>query len=274
MALRSAAARDGRVGGAEIGKITAAAGDRLDVTGFARSGDRVGHVGLDAGILREVAVDEAFRIGARNAEPLRQSEGGDAVADAVVDHLGLVALFLGHVGGGETEDLRRGGTMDVFAAGERVEQAGIARQCRENAQFDLRIIGGEKRVVAPARDEGTADFAALRGADRNVLEIGVLRIEASRAGGKLIKCRVNAAGDRRNGGWKCVDIGGKQFAGLAMFQHLLDDGMERRERDQGRFVGGILARPVFLGSRTSASLPKRTSPSCLGDPMLKAVPAC
>ena len=83
---------DGGVGGTEVGQVAAAAGDGLDVAALAGLRDGVGHVLFDAGILREVAVDEIFRVGARDAEPLRQSERGDAVADAVVDHLRLVAL--------------------------------------------------------------------------------------------------------------------------------------------------------------------------------------
>ena len=47
----------------------------LDVAELAGALDRLGHVALDAGVLREVAVDEILRVAARDAEPLRQAEG-------------------------------------------------------------------------------------------------------------------------------------------------------------------------------------------------------
>ena len=173
---------------------------------------------LDAGILREIAVDERLRVGARDAEPLRKSERGDAVADAVVDHLGLVALRLGDVRERQAEDLGGGGAVDVLAAGERLEQAGVLRERGEDAQLDLRVVGGEERVVALARDEGAADFAALRGADGDVLQVGVLRIEPARAGGELVKGGVDAAVGGRDGGGQRVDVGGEEFAGFAIFE--------------------------------------------------------
>ena len=135
--------------------------------------------------------------------------------------------------------------MDVLAAGERLKQAGILRKRGEDAELDLRVVGGEELVVALARDEGAADFAALRGADGDVLEVGVLRVEASGAGGELIKSGVDAA-IGGNGIRQRIDVSREELARFAVLEHLGNDGMERRERGERLLVGGILAGLGFL----------------------------
>ena len=105
----------------------------------------------------------------------------------VVDHLRLVALLLGDLVERQAEDFRRGGAVDVLAAGEALEQARVLRERGEDAQLDLRIVGAEQRVVARARHEGAADFAAHFGADRDVLQIRILRVEAAGGGGELVE---------------------------------------------------------------------------------------
>ena len=64
--------------------------------------------------------------------------------------------------------------MDVLALRERVEQPGILRDVRHDAQLDLRVIGRHD-PVARRRDERLADAAALGGADRDVLQVRVGR---------------------------------------------------------------------------------------------------
>jgi len=132
------------------------------------------------------------------------------------------------------------------AAGEAVEQAGVLRERGEDAQLDLRVVGGEDLVIALARDEGAADFAACRGADGDVLQVGVLRVEPARAGGELVKGSVDAAVGGRDGVGQRVDVSGEEFAGFAIFHDLGDDGMLRRERGERGFVGGVLAGLGFL----------------------------
>ena len=84
-------------------------------------------------------------------EALRQPERGDAVADAVVHHLRLVALRLGDLGDGQAEDLAAVRGWMSSPLGERLEQAGILRERGEDAQLDLRVVGGEERVPGLAR---------------------------------------------------------------------------------------------------------------------------
>jgi hypothetical protein len=44
---------------------------------------------------------------------------------------------------------------------------------RHDAQLDLGVVGGDDAVAGPG-DEGLADLAPLLGADRDVLQVGVL----------------------------------------------------------------------------------------------------
>jgi len=238
---------DGGVGGAEVGEITAASGDGFDVAAFTGAGDGVGHVVFDAGVLGEVAVDERLGVGTRDAKPLGESEGGDAVADAVVDHFSLVALGFGDLSKRQSEDFGSGGAVDVFAAGERFEESGVLSECGKNAEFDLRVVGGEESVFLVARDESAADFATRNGADGDVLQVGVLRVEAACGGRELIEGGVDAAIDRRDGSGQSGDVGGEEFTGFAMFEDLFDDGVERREGGERLFVGGVLTGLGFLG---------------------------
>ena len=99
----------------------------------------------------EVGVDELLRRLLRHADVLRQREGGLAVEQRVVDDLGAAAqLVLAQAAVG-AEHLQRGAIVNVFAAPERVDQRFVARQVREHAQLDLRVVGGDQHVTADRR---------------------------------------------------------------------------------------------------------------------------
>jgi hypothetical protein len=65
----------------------------------------------------------------------------------------------------------------------------------EQPQLDLRIVGGDELVTVDG-DEGTADLAALLGADRNVLQVRLGRGEAPGGGGGERIAGVDAMGLR------------------------------------------------------------------------------
>ena len=73
-----------------------------------------------------------------------------------------------------------------------LQQARIAGQVRHDAQLDLRIVGGDQRV-ARRRDEGLADAPALRGADRDVLQIRIRRGQPAGGGHRLVIRGMDAA---------------------------------------------------------------------------------
>ena len=78
---------------ANVAQVPAAAGDGLDVTVLPGEGDGVVHELPNAGELLEVLVNDIGAFLARDAQALGQTEGGDTIGDAVIDHLGLAPHF-------------------------------------------------------------------------------------------------------------------------------------------------------------------------------------
>ena len=92
------------------------------------------HVAGDARELGKVIVDDLLRFGARDsAEALRETEGGDAIRDAEVHHLGGAALLAGDCVECDVEDFRGGGGVNVAPFAEGGEQAFVFGQCGEDA---------------------------------------------------------------------------------------------------------------------------------------------
>src|SRR5690606_20250940 len=97
------------------------------------------------------------------------------------DHLGSVALLTGDLVEGDLVDLRGDGAVDVLPFAESGDEGRVLREVREDAQLDLRVVGGDER--APRRGvERAPDLAPNVGADRDVLKVRIGRREASRRG--------------------------------------------------------------------------------------------
>ena len=84
----------------------------------------------------------------------------------------MAALVAGHPLGIYPENLRGGGPVDVGIFGERGEQPRVLGQVGHDTQFDLGVVGGQQEV-ARFSDECLPDPATVRGADRDVLQVGV-----------------------------------------------------------------------------------------------------
>ena len=70
-------------------------------------------------------------------------------------------------------------------------QQRVATEMREQAQLDLRVVGGEQ-LRARCGDECSANLAAKLGADGNVLQIRIDRREAARCRGRCLESSVDA----------------------------------------------------------------------------------
>ena len=82
-------------------------------------------------------------------------------------------MLAGDVGGLHLEDPGPDEPVQVLARPERLDQPVVAGQVRHDPHLDLAVVGGHQRLVAVADDERLADPAALLGADRDVLQVGV-----------------------------------------------------------------------------------------------------
>ena len=121
-----------------------------------------------------------------------EAEGTDAVDDAEVDGLGAGAGLLVDGRGVDAEDLGGGEGVDVLAGAVGVEQERVLREVGHQAQLDLRVVGGHEQVAGRG-DEGGANLAAERGADGDVLQVGVGRREPAGGGADLVEGGVHAA---------------------------------------------------------------------------------
>ena len=83
--------------------------------------------------------------------------------------------------------------MDVLAGAVGVQQQRVLGEVREQAQLNLRVVGGHQQVAGRG-DERGADLAADRGADGDVLQVGVDAGEPSGRRAHLVECRVDAPG--------------------------------------------------------------------------------
>ena len=148
----------------------------------------------------EVAVEDLARLVGRDVEPLPEPVGLHAVREPVVHDLGEAALEVVDLGLVDAEHLRRGDRVDVGAARERVDQAGVLGEVGEDAQLDLRVVGGQQ-AAAVVGDERLAHLAALGGAHRDVLQVRRLARDAAGGGRDLVERRVDATvGARSSGG--------------------------------------------------------------------------
>ena len=177
----------------DVGQLSRAAVEGVDGALVAGGGDAVVHVAADVGEAGEVAVDDVFGFLARYVEPLGQSECRYAVDDAEVGGLGLAAHVGCDVGGRHSEYACGGGLVDVLAPAEGFDQMGVVAEVRHQPQFDLRIVGGHQHVVARGH-EGFAQFASLRVAHGDVLQVGVAAAQASGDHHGLVERRVDVTG--------------------------------------------------------------------------------
>ena len=149
---------------------------------------------------------------------------------------------------------------------------GVLGEVRHDAHLDLRVVGGEQRLEALARDERRADLAALLGADRDVLQVRVVRGDAAGAGAGLVVGGVDApVAARPPRSQRLDDL--LELRGVAVLQQ------QRRGTDAGSSPAGrrasrrrssspVLVARVF-GMPSSS---KSTSCSCFGEPRFTSWP--
>ena len=174
-----------------------------------------------------------------DAELLREAERRQAVDDAEVDGLGGAAMLgvLRH--GPDAENFLGGARVNVLAGAKCFDQHGVLGEMREDAQLDLRIVGGEQRP-AGIGDERGANLAAELGAHGNILQVGIGGTEAARGRAGLAEARVQAAGCRLNQFRQRVHVGGFELGDFAVFENFARQFVQEREFVE--HVGGGGAR--------------------------------
>ena len=179
------------------------------------------HIGAHAGVGLEVPLHIFFCLGHRYADILREGEGGDAVDDAEVHGLGTTPHLRRHVLRLDVEHARRRQRVEVLARAERPAHGLVARDVREQAQLDLRIVGVDEDI--PRRgDEHPAHLAAELGACGDVLQVRLGRREPPRRRHRHLKARADAPVGA-DGLQKPVGIGALELGVLPVLQHVRHD---------------------------------------------------
>ncbi len=179
-----------------------------------------------------------LRLLARDLEVLGEPECRDAVDDPEVDHLGNVALILRQLRRLLAEHLRSRRGVDVLVAGERISQARLAGDVREDAQLDLAVVGGDQPVPL-LRDEGRADLPSELGADRDRLQVRIRGRKPAGRGSRLVERRVQAAIRLRDQQRQRAEIRVDELRELAPLLDHLDDLVLAAERAKHARVGRV-----------------------------------
>ena len=160
--------------------------------------------------------------------------------------LARVRVSLSMLAAVDAEDLGGGEGVDVLAGAVGVEQERVLGEVGHEAQLDLRVVGGHEQVAGRG-DEGGADLAAERGADGDVLQVGIGGREAAGGGADLVEGGVHAAfgvDELR----ERVEVGGLELGELAVFEDEGGDGVVLGEFFEDVLRGGDdLALAVLHG---------------------------
>ena len=135
--------------------------------------------------------------------------------------------------------------MHILATTEDLLQRLLARDVRQQPQFDLGVVGGHEQVSGLG-DEAGADLASQRRADRDVLEVGIVRRQPPGRGRGLVEGRVQAAvGPEQPGQRVQIRLGqlGQLAPALDLRDHrvLLANGL--KHASVGRIAGLSSALP-------------------------------
>ena len=224
----------------DVGEIATTPQEGLGVAVFVRKGDIGVDVVLDVGILCKILVNQFGSFFARDTQLFAEAKRADAVYDAEVDGLGIAAQVLAHLFHRDAVDFGSGGGMNVVVVGEGVNHVAVMGKGGDDAQLDLRVVGGQQDIVVVAGHKGAADFAAPFGAYGDVLQVRIAAGKASGGGDSLIVDGVETVGDWVDELGKAVEISADELGERTVFEYLLDDGMALFEFEKHIFGGRIL----------------------------------
>ena len=192
----------------------------------------------------EIGVDHRLRLVGIDLQPLGQTPARDAVENGEVDRLGAgtgVALLT-------AKQFARGAIVDVLAGGKGLFQRRDIGNMRRQPELDLAIVGSQYDIAGRGH-KGLPDLPPDFGADRNILQIGLGRGQASglrpaqRIGG------VNPSGLRVNLLLQRIGIGGFQLRQLPPVDDLLGNRFAVAGQPlEHRNIGRILPRLALLAT--------------------------
>src|SRR5689334_16417897 len=118
----------------------------------------------------EIPLDEFLGFGVCDLELAGEGVRPLAVNRCEIDRLRPGTHLLRHLLERDIEDEGRCLPVNVAAGTEGLNERGIIREMRQQAQLDLRVVGGNERPPA-AGDEASPDVPSQLSANRDVLKI-------------------------------------------------------------------------------------------------------
>ncbi len=206
------------------------------------------HELLDAGKAHEIFFNIHLRGGALDAEVAGQAERAHAVNQAEVDHLGITTLLAGDFRCRCAENFSSSGTMNIHAFGKCAQHVLIARDVGHDAQFDLRIVGGNNHAIF-GRYKRFADTPAFGGANRDILQVRIVRRQPSGNGNRLCIIGMHATGFRIDHLRQFVGVGRFQLGQAAVIEQHLWQRIIFRQFLQHFFIGRRRSGWRFLDHR-------------------------
>ncbi len=209
-----------------------------------RLGDRPLLPLFHVGEFLKIPFDEFFRLRDRKPALLRERLRAHAVAHAEIQRLRRGAHFRRYLFERHAVDLRRGELVNVEIFLKSIDHLRIIGDGREHAEFHLRIIEGG-HFIALLGDEHPPDLLPPFAADRDILQIRILRTQAPGGGACLDECRMHATffvgkfTER-------FHVGGFYFENFPVVQNFLYDRVAVADHIQRFGVGGALPGPRFL----------------------------
>src|SRR5262249_1990624 len=122
--------------------------------------------------VREVGIDKASRLVARDMQSLGKANSAHPIQDTEVDRFRQPPHLGGNVLLGDAMNLHRNGGVNVLVVSEGLAHRLIAGKMSEQAQLNLRVIGGQKSPTL-LRQKRLANLLPHFSTDRNVLQIGI-----------------------------------------------------------------------------------------------------
>ena len=150
------------------------------------------HIGGDAGIGGEVAVDILLGLGHADPDVLGEGVGGDAIDDAEVDRFGPASEGGGYLVEGNVEHLGGGHPVDIRPVIEAVDHIFVPGDVGEDSELNLGVVGVDQRPALPRHKE-LAHLRPQFGPDGDVLDVGLGAADPPGAGLGLVEGGVDAA---------------------------------------------------------------------------------
>src|SRR5215213_2819015 len=135
--------------------------------------------------------------------------------------------------------------MHILAVAERAPQVFVAREVRHDPQLDLRIVGGDDARTRRS-NEAFADVPARRRANRDVLQVGLVRGQPAGDRRGLRIRRMHAARRRVDAPRQLVGVGRLELRQRAVLENQARQRVVERQLGERILVGRGLARGRLL----------------------------